>query len=154
MDARSFKDRGVDREPTGIWAPAATEMERRGEASDRGDMNRQAEQANELAATREALDQAIEKESDRVTSPPLDPADARERAREDAAPFTDAIKAHGSVPSIESDGLSWWQRTAGRVIEKARELLRSLALSARDLWREESREPDYNRNREERGFER
>ena len=42
VDHRSFKERGIDREPTTHLGPAAAEMERRGEQTDRGDMNRQA----------------------------------------------------------------------------------------------------------------
>ena len=41
IDARSFKDRGVDREPTKHLGPVATDMERQGKASDRGDINQE-----------------------------------------------------------------------------------------------------------------
>jgi hypothetical protein len=48
----SFEDRGLDREATQHLGPNATEIERRGEASDIGDRNRAIEAAN---ARREAL---------------------------------------------------------------------------------------------------
>ena len=48
IDARSLKDQGLDREATTHLGPVASEMERRGRISDRGDGNRQA-QANNAA---------------------------------------------------------------------------------------------------------
>ncbi len=46
VDHRSFKDRGIDRDPTTHLGPTASEMERRGEGSERGDTNREAEERN------------------------------------------------------------------------------------------------------------
>lgn len=40
IDARSLSAQGIDREPTTHLGPVASEMERRGRASDRGDQNR------------------------------------------------------------------------------------------------------------------
>jgi hypothetical protein len=40
------KERGIEGEPTTHLGPAATEMERRGEQSERGDVNRQAAQGH------------------------------------------------------------------------------------------------------------
>ena len=48
VDHRSFKDRGIEREPTTHLGPAASEMERRGRKTERGEMNREAEQVNTL----------------------------------------------------------------------------------------------------------
>src|ERR1700722_11104755 len=66
VDHRSFKERGIDREPTTHLGPAATEMERRGEQTERGEINRQAAgvnhetvQTESLLAERDALDKAI-----------------------------------------------------------------------------------------------
>src|SRR5580692_7870381 len=42
VDHRSFQERGIEREPTTHLGPAASEMERRGEPSSRGDINREA----------------------------------------------------------------------------------------------------------------
>ena len=47
IDARSLKDQGIDREATTHLGPVATEMERRGKGSDRGDGNRQVLANNE-----------------------------------------------------------------------------------------------------------
>jgi hypothetical protein len=82
VDHRSFKDRGIDSEPTTHLGPAAIEMERRGEQTDRGEINRQAEemshgaaQHESLLAERDTLDKAIEveRERKRISSPPADP---------------------------------------------------------------------------------
>src|SRR5580692_11309315 len=62
VDHRSFKERGIEQEPTTHLGPAATEIERRGEPSDRCDINRDAQQANALIEERQALDTAVEKE--------------------------------------------------------------------------------------------
>ena len=47
IDARSLKDQGLDREATTHLGPVASEMERRGRISDRGDGNRQVAANNE-----------------------------------------------------------------------------------------------------------
>jgi hypothetical protein len=50
IDARSLKAQGIDREATRHMGPSATEMERRGIQTDRGDMNRQAAANNQERA--------------------------------------------------------------------------------------------------------
>ena len=47
VDHRSFKDRGIEREPTRHEGPHVREMERRGIRTSRGDLNRAARQRNE-----------------------------------------------------------------------------------------------------------
>jgi len=163
VDHRSFKERGIDKEPTTHLGPAASEMERRGEPSDRGDLNRQAAQDNSaternemLLAERDSLDKAIETERERISSPPADPEDALERMREAAEPFREAIATEGAVPNIETDGLSWWQRLGMRLAEKARGFALAIAEKARNFWR--SREPERNpqpeNNYDDRGIDR
>ena len=46
IDRRSLKDQGVDREPTQHLGPYATRLERDGEPSERGDLNREIEARN------------------------------------------------------------------------------------------------------------
>jgi hypothetical protein len=69
VDHRSFKDRGIEREPTTHLGPTASEMERRGEESDRGDANREAAERNrqldELMQEYAALEAAIVAEEER-----------------------------------------------------------------------------------------
>ena len=86
-----LKSAAIEREPTTHLGPAATEMERRGEQTERGEMNRQAAEVNHeaaqtesLLAERDTLDKAIEAERERISSPPGQPggragADARSR---------------------------------------------------------------------------
>jgi hypothetical protein len=50
IDARSLKAQGIDREATRHLGPAASEMERRGIQTDRGDLNRQAAANNQERA--------------------------------------------------------------------------------------------------------
>lgn len=69
VDHRSFKDRGIEREPTTHLGPTASEMERRGEGSDRGEANREAEernrQLNEMVEEYAAIEAAIVAEEER-----------------------------------------------------------------------------------------
>jgi hypothetical protein len=122
-------------------------MERRGEHTERGDLNRQAAEANleieqkeMLIAERDTLDKAIEAELERISSPPANPADALERMHEAAEPFREAIATDGAVPNIENDGLTWWQRLGMRLSEKARNFAMSLAEIARSFWRSREQE--------------
>jgi hypothetical protein len=161
VDHRSFKDRGIEREPTTHLGPAATEMERRGEETERGDMNRQAEDVNHgsaeresLLAERDALDNAIETERERISSPPSDPEDALERMREAAEPFREAIATDGAVPNIENDGLSWWQRLGIRLAEKARDFAVAIADKARYYWQSRQPEKNHEHERDDRGIDR
>jgi hypothetical protein len=162
VDHRSFKERGIEREPTTHLGPAAAEMERRGEQTDRGDMNREAaeinheaEQKEALLAERDALDKAIEGERELISSPPSDPEDALERMRDAAEPFREAIARDGSVPNIENDGLKWWQRLGMQLAEKARDFAIALAQKARYLWRsrEEDHQPKTERDHDDRGID-
>lgn len=177
VDHRSFKTRGIDRAATKHLGPAATEMERRGEGSGRGDINRQAELVNTLKEEYAALDAEIareeeilanppttvEEERERIRAndteiaaereprgnPPATPEEERERIRANVAPFTEAIKTHGELP--ERDGLNWWQRAALEISTKARGFAQALASKAREFWRERFGK-DRN-GRDERGPE-
>jgi len=160
VDHRSFKDRGIDQEPTTHLGPAANEMERRGEQSERGELNREAQQSNRntgeneiLLAERDTLDKAIEAERERISSPPSDPADALERIREAAEPFREAIATEGAVPNIENDGLNWWQRLGMRLAEKARNFAMALAEKARNFWRSRERERPPKPKHNDRGID-
>jgi hypothetical protein len=160
VDHRSFKDRGIDREPTTHLGPAASEMERRGEKTERGDLNREAgavnhdaEQKEGLLAERDNLDKAIDTERERISSPPSDPEDALQRMREAAEPFREAIATDGSVPNLENDGLKWWQRLGMQLAEKAREFAIALAEKARYLWRSREQELFQEPKNNDRGID-
>src|SRR6202035_1295253 len=70
VDARSFEARGIDREPTEHLGPTASELEREGKASDKGNRNREITEANrkidELVEESTALDAEIAAEEERV----------------------------------------------------------------------------------------
>jgi len=162
VDHRSFQERGIQQEPTTHLGPAASEMERRGEQTERGDLNRQAAEGNReteqnevLLAERNTLDKAIEAERERISSPPADPEDALERMREAAEPFRKAIASEGAVPNIEADGLNWWQRLGMRLAEKARNFAIALAEKARYFWRSRDQEqnPKPEHNYDDRGID-
>ena len=160
VDHRSFRERGIDREPTTHLGPAASEMERRGEQTERGDLNREAVEVNReaeqkeiLLSERDTLDKAIEAERERVSSPPADPEDALERMREAAEPFREAIATDGSVPNIENDGLKWWQRLGIQLAEKARNFAIALAEKARYFWRSRDQGRNPGPNRDDRGID-
>lgn len=160
VDHRSFRERGIDREPTTHLGPAASEMERRGEQTERGDLNREAAEVNReaeqkeiLLSERDTLDKAIEAERERISSPPADPEDALERMREAAEPFREAIATDGSVPNIENDGLKWWQRLGIQLAEKARNFAIALAEKARYFWRSRDQERNPEPNRDDRGID-
>lgn len=148
VDHRSFKERGIDRDPTTHLGPAASQMERRGEPSDRGDINREAERSNELVAEHHALDAAIENERERIASPPKTREDEQERIRESLAPLGEAIRETGALPDIQSDGLTWWQRTVLRIASRAHNFMLALTQKAKDYWQEQIRDERRNHARE------
>jgi MobA/MobL family len=156
VDHRSFEARGIEREPTTHLGPAAASMERRGEATERGDLNRQAEQTNVLLAERDALDTAIAHEEERISAPPATAKDARERIQDETASLKEAIRARGSVADIQSssDGLKWWQRIAVRIAESARDFIAVMADRGRELWQRREQNRQDGRERDDGGRER
>lgn len=64
FDHRNFQERGIEREPTTRSAPAATEMERRREQTDGGNINREAEQTNALIFPSQTRENAIDRVRD------------------------------------------------------------------------------------------
>jgi hypothetical protein len=97
VDHRSFKERGIEQEPTTHLGPAASEMERRGEPTERGDFNRHVEDYNVMLAERAAVAAAITQGQEDLTSLPRDVADARERLRDSGRDIVEAIAGPGVV---------------------------------------------------------
>ncbi|HEX4231145.1 MAG TPA: MobQ family relaxase [Bryobacteraceae bacterium] len=126
VDHRSFGERGIDRQPTVHLGPEASEMERRGEPSDRGELNREAQAVNDSLAELKKLDEEIAAEEEKAAAPPETVQEARERVEEQSQPFEESITARGAVPNIESDGLTWWQRTAIRLATKTRQISQAI----------------------------
>jgi hypothetical protein len=65
VSAKSLADQGVDRDPTIHLGPAASGMERRGERSDRGDVNRT---IRDEAADRQTLRRNVDEAEDEVVA--------------------------------------------------------------------------------------
>ncbi len=126
IDARSLKAQGIDREATTHLGPTATDMERRGAASDRGDGNRQALANNaerarlsaqiiDLRAERERREQAAKEAAAkaereriaRMTSKELAAEIERIRPR----PVADLAREDGDVRRAKADA----DRLAGMV---------------------------------------
>jgi hypothetical protein len=111
IDARSLKAQGIDREATRHMGPSATEMERRGIQTDRGDLNRQTATNNqervqlvaeviELQAQRQRKEQA-QQEARREKA-----AIRRERARE-ARETTRRERFEAGVRELEEAAKQW-----------------------------------------------
>lgn len=83
IDSRSLAAQGIDREATQHLGPVATEMERRGAPSDRGDGNRQAAANNERRAELSA--EIIDLQAERERRRPAPAPDPLERWREAVA---------------------------------------------------------------------
>lgn len=150
VDHRSFKDRGIEREPTTHLGPAASEMERRGEQTERGDINREAQAVNTLMEERSALDAEIAHERQQLSNPPTTREEERERIRAGVEPFTEAIRTNGELP--ERDGLTWWQRAALQISVKARSFAQAIASKAKGLWQDRfGKDRDDRKDRDERG---
>lgn len=71
VDHRSFAARGIDAEPTEHLGPAASAMERRGEASERGAINTEATARNEQRDELASVNAAILTEQERQRAAPV-----------------------------------------------------------------------------------
>jgi len=98
-------------EPTQHLGLEANAMERRGEKSERGNVNRAKRQARELAAQRDTVDGQIADEREKLSAPPKTPDDARERAAAIAAGIRQTLKEkNAAFDPLKDDGYQWWQR--------------------------------------------
>jgi hypothetical protein len=155
VDARSFEARGIDREPTQHLGPSATEIERQGRGSERGERNREIEERNDnidrlvdeladidaqiLAEEERQLDEryGVAGDDEPPKDAPAAPEDskaaweARRRqasnAIEEAAPFRDLMREQGEMADAGA-GEGWLGRTTHfihRMQETVVETLRS-----------------------------
>ena len=103
------------REATKHLGPAASAMERRGEQSDRADLNQAPQHLQDLEAQRDALDRSIQQERHKLAEPPRTPEDAKERAAAVAANLSKGMRARNQAPDrMKRDGYEWWQRSGLR----------------------------------------
>lgn len=105
VDARSFEARGIDREPTEHLGPTAAEMERDGEPSERGERNREIEEANrkmdELVDELTALDAEIAAEEQRLLEDRFGQPEEIEQDTPDPAGATDGGDREDRILSEE-----------------------------------------------------
>ena len=163
ITAKSFEAQGIDREPTTHLGPSATAMERRGEASERGETNRQAEARN---AEREAVQAEIidlqaekarrAKEAQERREREEAEAKAKEVARQEAARCEEARQERErmegmTVEQLKTEILFARPRpvaslvdhdkavTAAQSRQKEAEERQSLAAQEAQAWREQHR---------------
>lgn len=133
IDHRSFKDRGIDAEPTVHLGPMQSEMERRGVQTPTGDHNRHVEQYNALRKELAALETGIAQEETQLSAPPATPEEARARLSADRELFAEeAIDAERLEKEMPADRTGWAERTLLYVARQAKnwfDLLAEKALS-------------------------
>jgi hypothetical protein len=145
IDHRSFKDRGLDYEGTLHLGPKQSGMERRGVASATGDYNRHVEQYNAMLKERAELETATKTEAERVSSPPANAEDAKERLQEDRQEFVQASKAAVKLEKeLPTDRPSWAERSLQYVARTAKTMFDSIAEKALKFapWRKPEPEQD------------
>ena len=124
IDSRSLAAQGIDREATQHLGPVASDMERRGKASDRGDGNRQAAANNAARAqlSAQVIDLKAERERQtvkRLETMPL--AELRQHVAATRSPGVQAImQAMPEAQALEQRALAAQKaaQTAAREIEK------------------------------------
>lgn len=155
VDRRSFEERGIEREPTTHLGPTASEMERRGVKTERGDVNRAVEQRNaqreaqnsELAA----VDSAIIRREEALAAPALSPEDARQRLQGDRLLIAVAENAAARLEkTLPADRMKWGERMLFNIAKTAKSFFDSIAEKARSMMRSRNagrqrQEPTANR---------
>jgi hypothetical protein len=100
VDHRSFEERGLDREATEHLGSTASEMERNGQASEKGDRNREIEEANrerdKLVEELAAIDAEIAAEEERLLDERYGDADDLEP--DSPVPDQDSTDSEGAPP--------------------------------------------------------
>jgi hypothetical protein len=108
------------REATTHLGPAANAMERKGERSDRGDINRAAREVIGMKQERDAIDRAMRAEKEKLANPPRTPEDARERGAAMAEALSRGRRAASKARNpLRHDGYRLWQRQRGRPYDAA-----------------------------------
>ena len=110
VDHRSHKDRGIDAEPTRHLGPSASGMERRGAASEIGDVNRAIAARN---ADRLALDEEAQQISAEVIS--LDDERAKRLRPREFGP------SRGGMVAQQTDALARFQENSAKLEARRRE---------------------------------
>jgi len=121
-------------EPGKHLGPAASAMERSGDGSDRGELNRAAQQVDGLKREQEAIDEHIRQEKEKLDAPPKTPEDALERAAAMDDALSRGMRARNTAPDpFKRDGYPWWERAAS--LHPQRDPY-DAAAAFREYWRE------------------
>jgi hypothetical protein len=129
VDHRSFKERGIDAEPTTHEGPTATNKERRGEPSDRGDENREIAENN---AQREKINDLVEELAE------LHSQIAQQAAHEFETDLL--LRKQASAAPAEDDqaeGVAWsFEALHGEKVRQARAEMETMAAERGNRWNE------------------
>lgn len=120
IDHRSLKAQGIDREATTHLGPIATEMERRGIQTDRGDGNRQAHANNQ--------------ERTKLSAQIIDLQAERERREREVAQKTKESPEQALSRLTEEERQAWRKRESSRLFKEAKE-------ARAEAWRVHAKEP-------------
>ena len=139
VDHRSFRARGIDREPTRHLGPAATAYERQGFETDRGDINR------------EIIEERVRWQMDEAQPEITADLERQLAARfgDDFAAVVEQAQAGGAVPDIETHARQDTEPMRADVEQSGREdfaakpqgwraHLRRLHDNFREFWRDET----------------
>jgi hypothetical protein len=145
VDHRSFEARGIDREPSEHLGPTASEMEREGQASDKGDRNREIAERNreidELVEELAAVEAEIAAEEERL----LDEQYGREENLErDLEPSPDHTE-----PPATPETKTGFDAAADKYVETLTDGLR--AQEPAEPWGPADMRPDAGSPSQERG---
>jgi hypothetical protein len=113
VDHRSFEARGIDREPTEHLGPTASELEREGKTSDKGDRNREITEANRK------MDELVEE----LATTDAEIVAEQERLLEER--FGRAEDVEADVSDVESSGSAGGGRQDGPLTEEEKREARS-----------------------------
>ena len=122
VDHRSFKDRGIDRQPTHHMGPEATQMQRKGKKSRIGEQNRAVEcwnrERDEAQWQLKVVEAAIEAEKKRLAA-----EKAKDKARGSAGKARGGFQKAAPLPATQAERANA-RRAAiqGRHLDETREL--------------------------------
>lgn len=174
VDHRSFKDRGIDQEPTEHLGPTASQMEREGKSSERGDRNREITDRNEevdrLVDELADLEAELLEEQERLLderygAPDDEPELEHDQPSVEDAPDVDSEQAERyaafedhlrpAIDSVEQTGVTsgesvgWWEYIRG-ALAHYRDAFVEVVRNIRDAYRswrdrDNDHDPDMSR---------
>lgn len=140
-------------EATTHLGPAASGIERRGERSDRGDINRARRETGTLAeqniAKLATIDAAIVQEEARLASPATSRQDALERLQDDKRLYAAGLQAAAKLEKeLPADRMGWHERMLLFVARTAKSMFDRVAEAALQIARWRHAEPERRKRQE------